>query len=193
MNQPSWTLAEATERCGVSRSTLKRRLAAEELPNAYKTPKGEWRIPVSDLISAGYRPGAPDWGSAQLANSEIQNLDLERAAELERELVLERARRVAAEQIAEERRGRIEDLQLAMRLLEAPRAMDSSSQSTARSSDPVREPSEGSSDPVHYASEQVSANSREPSPRPTDPDRDGSATAVRQRRWWQRPWKTERR
>src|SRR5699024_8692389 len=63
--RPTWTLREAEERCGVSRSTLKRRLAAGDFPNAYKTSQGQWRVPVNDLIAAGYQPDAVDWGEEQ--------------------------------------------------------------------------------------------------------------------------------
>lgn len=125
MNRPAWTLAEAAQRCSVSRSTIKRRLSAGELPNAYKTGNGQWRIPVTDLIGAGYDPGKVEWNDPEQPTAPAtpepqQGASDARLRELEQELAQERLRRANAEQIAEERRARIEDLQMAMRLLEAP-------------------------------------------------------------------------
>lgn len=183
--RPAWTLAEASEHCGVSRSTLKRRLAAGDLPNAYKTPEGQWRIPVPDLLAAGYQPGAPDWGDAQPATQDEPAPAPDRVTELERELALERARRASAEQIAEERRGRIEDLQMAMRLLEAPRSTGGSTGPDTRSTDLGHEPPPGPSDPGQDASPQVTGRSPEPPPRSSDLGHGGPPEPPR-RPWWAR-------
>lgn len=182
--RPAWALGEAAQHCGVSRSTLKRRLAAGDLPNAYKTPEGQWRIPVPDLLAAGYQPGAPDWGDAQPATQDEPAPD--RVAELERELALERARRVNAEQIAEERRGRIEDLQMAMRLLEAPRSTGGSTGPDPRSTDLGHEPPPVPSDLGQDASPQVTDSSPEPHPGPSDLGHGGPPEPPRQHSWWRR-------
>ena len=58
--RPSLTLSEAAEACGVSRSTVRRKHEAGEFPNAYKAgPDNAWRIPVTDLLAAGLKPGRP--------------------------------------------------------------------------------------------------------------------------------------
>lgn len=60
------SLTDAAQACRVSRITLKRALAAERFPNAYRTAgpagagTGPWLIPVVDLLAAGYHPNAPD-------------------------------------------------------------------------------------------------------------------------------------
>ena len=54
----AYTLAEAAEVWEVSHRTLRRRLAAGEVPGAYKLPgaKGEsWRIPAAALGQLGYK------------------------------------------------------------------------------------------------------------------------------------------
>src|SRR5699024_3737270 len=50
--------------------TIKRRLSAGELPNAYKTSSGQWRIPVTDLIAAGYDPGKVEWSDPEQPTGE---------------------------------------------------------------------------------------------------------------------------
>lgn len=183
--RPAWALGEAAQHCGVSRSTLKRRLAAGDLPNAYKTPEGQWRIPVPDLLAAGYQPGAPDWGDAQPATQDEPAPVLGRVAELERELALERARRANAEQIAEERRGRIEDLQMAMRLLEAPRSTSGPTGPDPRSTDLGHEPPPGPSGLGQDALPQITGSSSEPTPGPSDLGQGGPPEPPH-RSWWAR-------
>lgn len=176
-----WTLREASEQCGASRSTLKRRLTAGDFPGAYKDGQGQWRIPVTDLIGAGYQPGAANWGEEPAPAPAPPD----RVSELEHELVQERLRRANAEQLAEERRGRIEDLQQAMRLLEAPR-------STGGPRDPgpwVTDLGQGGGmnqpDLGHDGSSQVTAGPDEPHGRTTDLDQAGPSEPTR-RSWWQR-------
>ena len=58
--RPSLTLSEAAEACGVSRSTIRRKREAGDFPNAYRAgPDTAWRIPVTDLLGAGLKPGRP--------------------------------------------------------------------------------------------------------------------------------------
>jgi hypothetical protein len=47
------TLTEAAEACGVSRSTIKRRLS--DFEHAHQDGSGSWRVPVSDLLGAGLK------------------------------------------------------------------------------------------------------------------------------------------
>lgn len=173
MARPTWTLREAEERCGVSRSTLKRRLAADDFPNAYKTSQGQWRIPVNDLIGAGYQPGAVDWDE-EPEEPAPATTPPDRVTELEHELAQERLRRASAEQLAQERQDRIADLQQAMRLLEAPRP-------TAGSPGP----NPWVSDLGHDRSPLVSHGSDEPPSRSTDLGQGGPPEPPR-RGWWRR-------
>lgn len=182
MSRPAWTLAEAAERCSVSRSTLKRRLSADELPNAYKTGNGQWRIPVTDLIALGYTPGKVDWGDTSQATTDGDQEPTrapapDRLRELEQELAQERLRRANAEQIAEERRARIEDLQMAMRLLESPRSaggsQDSPNGSSPRPTDLGQVPPEMDHDPGRAESMQFRGGSREPEDWTTEPGQGG--------------------
>ena len=154
MNRPAWTLAEAAHRCSVSRSTIKRRLSAGELPNAYKTGNGQWRIPVTDLIGAGYNPGKVEWSDPEQTTTPAtpepqQGASDARLRELEQELAQERLRRANAEQIAEERRARIEDLKMAMRLLEAPANEDGSQYGQPGSNRSTNDLDQGPSDLGH--------------------------------------------
>lgn len=71
------TINAAAEMCGVSRDTVKRRLASGAFPNAIRVqgpgPRGPWRIPELDLRAAGLlseRP-APD-GDLEPAELRLQ-------------------------------------------------------------------------------------------------------------------------
>lgn len=63
--RPFLTVQEAAQATQVSRSTIKRRLADQIFPNAYRAqgdhlhPSGSWLIPVTDLLVVGYRLHAP--------------------------------------------------------------------------------------------------------------------------------------
>jgi hypothetical protein len=56
------TLSEAADLFGLARSTVRRALDAGRFPNAEQDddPRGAWRVPVQDLLDAGYTlPAAP--------------------------------------------------------------------------------------------------------------------------------------
>ena len=97
---------------------------------------------------------------------------LARGAPLEQELAQERLRRSNAEQIAEERQARIEDLQMAMRLLEAPKptgeSQGGSGGSNTWSTDLGHEPHTADHDLGQTESPQVRPSSPEPPTRTTD-------------------------
>jgi hypothetical protein len=61
--RPAFTVGEVVERCGVSKSTVKRRLREGSFPSAFQddpaNPQSPWRIPVEDLLAAGLNPGRP--------------------------------------------------------------------------------------------------------------------------------------
>lgn len=54
MARVEFSLSEAVEVTGRSKSTLVRAVKAGKLPNAYKDLSGAWKLPVEDLIAAGY-------------------------------------------------------------------------------------------------------------------------------------------
>lgn len=54
MARVEFSLADAVRVTGRSKSTLMRAVKAGKLPNAYKNSSGAWKLPVEDLIAAGY-------------------------------------------------------------------------------------------------------------------------------------------
>ena len=80
------TLSEAAQRCGVSRSTVRRALDRGELPGAVQDDRGVWRVPVCALAAAGWtaadtgadlghRTGADTGGRADTGQSALTLLD----------------------------------------------------------------------------------------------------------------------
>ncbi|MFD5899790.1 helix-turn-helix transcriptional regulator [Streptomyces sp. NPDC060366] len=57
--RPMLTQREAAAACGVSRTTIRRRREAGDLPNAVQDEVRGWLIPVDDLLAAGLRLHAP--------------------------------------------------------------------------------------------------------------------------------------
>lgn len=110
----SLTLSEAAAASGASRVTLRRRLDAGSFPNAFRSDtdgkgrKDTWRIPVGDLIAAGFvLPGELRAAAATPAKRVVE---LEsRVAALEQEVAVWRAR-------AEEREGHLADLRAVLGL-----------------------------------------------------------------------------
>lgn len=87
-NDPKVTVLEATQLCGVSEATIRRRLRAG-MPGATRTapaPHGDWLIPLSALYAAGLDPdrtkipatgpqaSAPDHGSIAELRAERDQL-----------------------------------------------------------------------------------------------------------------------
>lgn len=62
-NRPKFTVGEVVARCGVSKSTVRRRLREGAFPNACQddssNPQSPWRIPIEDLLAEGLNPGRP--------------------------------------------------------------------------------------------------------------------------------------
>lgn len=72
------TIKAAAEACAVSRDTIKRRLRANQFPNASRAParsgrSAPWLIPVSDLAEAGLAP-AVDVGPSERAGVDPMEL-----------------------------------------------------------------------------------------------------------------------
>lgn len=122
--QFTFTLTEAAQATGTSRSTIKRKLAAGEFPDAAKDADGVWRFSPGDLLAAGLKLRTPPETVRSRRDDEDQGDDeaaelLGRIADLERLLTIERVRRESAEQIAAEREKRAMTAERALLMLEA--------------------------------------------------------------------------
>ncbi|MFD4483345.1 helix-turn-helix domain-containing protein [Streptomyces sp. NPDC058471] len=54
-SRPLLTQREAATACGVSRSTIRRRREAGDLPGSKLDTERGWLVPVEDLLAAGFR------------------------------------------------------------------------------------------------------------------------------------------
>lgn len=147
MNRPVFTLSEAADLVSASRSTLRRKLDQGSFPDAYRTSKGVWKVPLTNLLAVGFHPvqgavqdlstdiGQPVHDIAQSEQVSLRN----RVVELESALSIERAHRTAAEQVAAAERHRAENAETALRMLESviPRpSIERSSTTNHHSDDP---------------------------------------------------------
>lgn len=132
-----FTIAEAAKACGVSHMTMRRRVAGQAFPNAVQIDGQygpEWRIPLADLLAAGFTPNAyaapriqvpaPKLGfetpESKLAVPDPRVAVLENeVARLGRVLDEERHRRELAEALAAERARHIDHLAVGLRAIEA--------------------------------------------------------------------------
>ncbi len=112
--EPSLSLSEAADACGVSRVTVRRRLDAGAFPHAHRSAsegkgrKDTWRIPLSDLAAAGFSLRGEQRDRAATPGRRIAELEA-RVADLEREVAVWKVR-------AEERERHLVDLRLALGL-----------------------------------------------------------------------------
>lgn len=130
---PVWSAAEAARRCGVSRTTLTRRLTAGDIPGAVKTSDG-WRIPAQGLALAGLAGRTPPDPQPEEPEQDAEHPDAASSsavevAELRAQLAVERVKREGAEKLAEERADYIRDLRSALRAIAPPPADDSAADS----------------------------------------------------------------
>ncbi|MFH9090947.1 helix-turn-helix domain-containing protein [Streptomyces sp. NPDC017673] len=106
--RPLLTQREAAAACGVSRTTIRRRREAGELPGSVLDEERGWLIPVEDLLAAGFRLNAPAPPDDQAAPGAEETAADSRgqagAAELRAEL--DRLRHEHELQLAEERNAR---------------------------------------------------------------------------------------
>lgn len=119
-NRPAWTLTEAVQRTGASRSTLRRHLDAGKFPNAYKDTSNAWRFPLEDLLAAGLSVSEPPAERAQsMPTEQPSTASAELVSKLEQALREERTRADNAERLAASYLDNVQDLRRALRMLEA--------------------------------------------------------------------------
>jgi predicted DNA-binding transcriptional regulator AlpA len=119
-NRPAWTLTEAVQRTGASRSTLRRYLDAGKFPNAYKDTSKAWRFPLEDLLAAGLSVSEPL--AERALNKPTEQPDTataEQVIKLEQALRDERTRADNAERLAASYLDNVHDLRRALLMLEA--------------------------------------------------------------------------
>lgn len=141
-NRPSWTLSEAAERTGASRSTIRRYRETGKFPHAYKGTDKQWRVPVEDLLASGLTLN----GQAQveqvtmLSEQPTEPLS-ERVRELEALLAVERARAAGLERVAAAAEANAADLRMALRMIEAARPERAGPAHPEQVSTPTEQPS----------------------------------------------------
>jgi predicted DNA-binding transcriptional regulator AlpA/DNA-binding transcriptional ArsR family regulator len=128
MARPAWTLTEAVQRTGASRSTLRRYLEAGKFPNAYKDTSKVWRFPLEDLLAAGLSVsepprertlGASTERALSTSNEQANTATAEQVSKLEQALREERTRADNAERLAASYLDNVHDLRRALLMLEA--------------------------------------------------------------------------
>lgn len=121
-NRPSWTLSEAAERTGASRSTIRRYRETGKFPNAYKGTDKQWRVPVEDLLASGLTlSGQAQLEQVNTLSEQASEPMSERVRELETLLAVERARAAGLERVAAAAEANAADLRMALRMIEAAR------------------------------------------------------------------------
>jgi hypothetical protein len=99
-----FTLTEAAEATGKSRSTIKKYLADGKFPQARRGQQGgqpAWVIPLVDLLGAGLTPHAPRVEAGEAAQADGAGTQGAHLAEVEAELASLRVRAEVAEARAE--------------------------------------------------------------------------------------------
>lgn len=173
-NRPAFTLSEAAERTGTSRSTMRRYRETGKFPNAYKDTDRQWRVPVEDLLASGLTlsgQAQPEQVSKPSEQAQVLQPEplSERVRELEGLLALERARTEGLERVASAAEANAADLRMALRMIEAARP-ERGEQTQA---DQVRTLNEqGVSTPPEQGEQGMSAPSEHHASTP-------------RRRWWQ--------
>lgn len=118
--RPAWTLTEAVQRTGASRSTLRRYLDAGKFPNAYKDTSKAWRFPLEDLLAAGLSVSEPPAERVPSPLTEqASRATSEQVSKLEQALRDERIRADNAERLAASYLDNVQDLRRALLMLEA--------------------------------------------------------------------------
>jgi hypothetical protein len=105
------TLSEAARICAIPRGRVRRSLDRGEFGGAFKGDDGAWRVPIADLVAAGFEPLRPEAivRRREEPRAEVEVLRSENA--LLRELLAD----VVA--VARERGEHIQELRYALRML----------------------------------------------------------------------------
>ncbi|MEV5864818.1 helix-turn-helix domain-containing protein [Streptomyces sp. NPDC052071] len=109
-SRPMLTQREAAAACGVSRTTIRRRREAGDLPGAVQDPVRGWVIPVDDLLAAGLRlhaPSPPDEVASPGAQERPVGPMAQEQDAVELRAELERVRHEHALAVAEAEHGRL--------------------------------------------------------------------------------------
>lgn len=122
-SRPTLTMSEAARSCGVSRSTIRRRLENGDFPGSHKDAGGSWRIPVQDLIQVGLNPGRPsppDQVSAPVerAHTETMSVPVSEWSTLNERLAEAERGRAIAEARLDERAQVVDALRMTVRAIE---------------------------------------------------------------------------
>lgn len=111
MTRPMLNQREAAAACGVSRSTIRRRREAGDLPGSISDEIRGWLIPVDDLLTAGFRLNTYASPEASPAvndkHHQEQEHDQDDVAALRAELAAARHGRQLAESEAEHLRAQL--------------------------------------------------------------------------------------
>lgn len=122
--ETTFSVSEAARACGVSRKTITRRLPELAAHGATKTAQG-WVLPVSCLLAVGLNPGKPSDPPAALNPRDAagalvtiprDEYEALRAKQAQADRLVAELDAVA--RLAKEREAHIEDLRLALRVLE---------------------------------------------------------------------------
>lgn len=130
------TIAEAMRLTGASERTLRRRLAEQRFPGAFREgpePTAAWRIPLADLEADGFRiaatvaqagePVSPELVTQQLAHLQAaRESDRAEIQKVSQALEISQARTAMLEQLLERERTHTGELQAAQDLLASERA-----------------------------------------------------------------------
>ncbi|MEU5445792.1 MULTISPECIES: helix-turn-helix transcriptional regulator [Streptomyces] len=165
-SRPLLSQVEAATACGVSRSTIRRRRAAGDLPGAVEDPKRGWLIPVEDLLAAGFRINAPAPPDAPQDEEPADGAGPEGERELRAELdrlkhehevamLQEKTARLLAEKDAEKLREQLDDR--AAHIADLQRALAALTAAPERAAIP--QPSSPARPPVPVAPGAVDAES----------------------------------
>ena len=111
-----FTIADAAEACNVSKKTLNRKIKTGDLSNAFKDSKGRWKIPIEDLIQAGYKIN--EYKNETRTNSTTAQVKTEPKADKIKEL---EDRLQVAETRAKIAEAKLEYADKLIRVLEAPK------------------------------------------------------------------------
>lgn len=148
--RPFWTLSEAAERTGASRSTIRRYRETGKFPHAYKGTDGQWHVPIEDLLASGLTlTGQAHPEQVSVLTEQDPEPLAERVRELEGLLAVERARAAGLERAAAAAEANTADLRMALRMIEAARPAQGEQAQPVQVSTPTEQPNEQAPEQAH--------------------------------------------